>query len=762
MKNYLILFILLIIPLLNYSQAEYIVTFEVVNSQGESVDFAHIIIDQKIVINTNEEGKATIALAEGRHQAIFTHIGYYEKTINFNLEKNQSLQVTLESSTLDVIDIFAKSRDRIDQLEDLKLKDLKSIPSVTGTADVINTLTLLPGVSSAGDGNSGFSVRGGEIYQNAILLDNALVLNPSHLLGVLSTVNTKVVEDIKLYKNHIPAQFGNASASAIDIKIKEGNQDSLRYDLDVGLTNSSILIDGPLTEKLTFMAGARTAYIGVVLLPVYIAYLAGRNEGYANFTFYDYNLKLDYQLSNKEKLSFHIYDSQDYFIGKGRAENISKGSTRYGLRNQIYSLNYKKQLNQGRFLESGISLSSFKTSHRTSIVENLDTDSPDRMRSIRKSPYRLTNAYLAINNNLSSKHLLRYGVQMDYIYSSPAVFKFSENGQSYTQPSTWFHTGSVGAYIDNDYELTESIDLNYGLRLNSYMSTNNLQFVIEPRVRLRKSINDNCFLEASYNKLSQNRVQFSTRSGYYTVEYIFPLSERVRAPITHQWSLSYVQNQMFNNKVNMITSLYYKDINQLTGIDKEIGLANSYGRNYEQYLATNGKGQAFGLELGFTYDDTRNNITLNYHYSRSIRRYEVINNNTWFPHALDRPHETNLIYNYTTSRNWTYLMNFTLNSGTPTTLPTAIVEIGEEPIYFFGERNNYRLPIYHRLDLALIKRYKTKRNREAQFTLAIYNAYFNKIANDVVINKDDIDGNYYMHKLAVFPLLPSFNYNIKF
>lgn len=763
MKKYHLLLILLFLASYAGSQEIINLSLYLIDEEGESVSNCHLIIDDEVRMVGNQFGFISAKIKTGEHKLEVSHISYKKKEVVLNFNRDSTLILVLESNTFAVVDIYADRSRRVEQLEEIAIKNFKEIPGLTGTPDILSAITLLPGVSNGKEGDIGFSVRGGEAYQNAILLDRSLLLNPNHLFGFLSTINAKVVNDVKFYKNHIPSKYGNAGASVVDIDIKDGNKDSIKYDLDLGLTNSGLVIDGPITEKLTFLVGARAAYLGVITSPTYFRYLSGVTESYSNYNFYDYNLKLKYATSPSNRITFHIYRSLDKIIGKSQIPNESRGTSNYGWQNQSYNISQFREFKNGVFWNNSLSYSKYQSKLSVKLEENLSSDVPDFSSSSRNSDYSTTTFQSQVSMNVGQKSLLRLGLYAEQVSFIPVSFEFIEGDRIASFEPVEISLNNLAAYIDNDFQIFPSILINYGIRVNRFLGENLQYWNLEPRISLRKFFGDNTFLEASYNKLSQNRIQFSLKNYAYPLELNIPIGGRIFPPTTQQVGLTLVMNKFLRQNINSIMSVYYKEMTNLTTFQNVIPFTNSFDENYEDYLAFDGIGKAFGFEASFSFEKGFHNILANYHLSRSFRKYSTINESQWFSHEFDRPHEFSLTYSFDTNKKFSYFFHFTLNSGTPTTLPTGVLELSEEiNLYFFKERNNYRLPSYHRADVAISCKLNTRIKNPAKITFSVYNAYYNRNVYDVVVYKNDLNAGFSLKKLSLLPIIPSLTYNKRF
>ena len=734
----------------------------VLNESGEAVISAYVLIDGKSNFATNQYGYLSANLSNGKHKIILQHISYKRKEIIVELKKDTSITIRLEANEIETIEISASGPSKISFLEDISLAEFKEIPAITGEPDVIANLSLLPGVSTANEGNVGFSVRGGETYQNSILIDRSLLLNPSHLFGLLSTVNSKVVNEVKLYKNHIPSRFGNASASVVDIIVKDGNKDSIKTDFNIGITNSGIAINGPISPKLTFLVDARSAYLGLLTSPAYFLFKNNSIPNYTNYNFYDGNLKLRYDFSPSNRITFHVYRSRDNLLAKSNIEEVDFSSFNYFWQSNAFNISQYKQFKSGYFWNNYISYSNYGTELQNEI-ENIIEGESNFISNGRISAFNTVSFQSQISKSVGEKHLLRGGFYGENMNFTPVILRFQENETSSEFSPLEFDIQTFSAFVDNDFLINPNLKLNYGFRFVNYFSGQTHFSNLEPRISLKYDIDDNRFLEGSYNRLSQNRIQFPLLNFGLPLDIIIPVFENILPPITDQLSLSFVQNNLFTDKLNLVTSIYYKNLSRLTTIERLVPIVNNFDENFQDHLAFDGIGVAYGLELSLNYSTAKNDLSINYHLSRSLRRYEEINRGEWFPHEFDRLHELNIIYSRTFGRHWSFYCNLAVFSGAPVTLPTGILEVEEDIFFFtFQERNNFRLSPFHRLNLSIVRKLKHKKGRPYNLSLSLYNAYNSRNPFDANLIREQGSQEFRVNELAVFPIIPSLNYSTSF
>ena len=756
----LILFILFSGCALLHSQQKYNVELNTINEQGEVVSNAYIIIDD-IERITNYAGGSSLRLESGKKNISVSHISYVTYQEEINIQSDTSLYIILNSRSFKTIEINAKKTRRINSLSEINVQTLKNIPGITGNKDLIKALTFLPGVSSTTEGNVNFSVRGAESYQNAILIDRSQTYNISHLFGLLSTINSDIINDVKLYKNHIPSRFGNAGSSVVDISIKRGNNQKLQQKFDIGLTNMNYNLNGPLIkDKLHLNFSFRSAFLGILSSPLYFLYQRGDAEGYANYNLFDGNFKLSYSPTKKDRLSIHLYNSLDWLGAGSRSSKDNENKTSYGWSNRTLNLSYYRNLENGWFLNNFVNYSYFSTK-----LKNQSIDSSTSQESItgfeRINEYNNINAQSELSKGFRNS-VMRFGIHYDYSWFNPLRLVNIIDSETLQAKTNVFNLNTIGLFTDNDIQLNRRTSLNAGARLSIYSNENNVRVIPEPRISVKYEIDTNRFFECSYNRLSQNKVQYPIVNFGLPLEIWIPISQEVLPPVVNHFNLSYVSNNFLVDNLNLSSSIYYKEFNNLTTLRSVLPFFVEFDENYTQYLAKDGQGRALGLEIGLEYSNTILNAYAGYHLARSQRKFEDINEGNWYNFDFNRTHELNSYVDIKLSKKWRFTGSFNLSSGTPVGLPTAYIPVTEnQNLFLFQERNNFRNPLYHRGDIAFTHKKLTKRNRIRKWTFSVYNFYYRQNAYDTTIELSP-SGNFEIVPISVFPIIPTFLYSLEF
>ncbi|MGV6831169.1 MAG: TonB-dependent receptor [bacterium] len=755
---------------------------------GETILGANIILpDLSDGSSTNEYGFYSITIPEGKHKLIISFLGF--KTIeqevvivsdtkmNFVLEEEVS-----QLGTVVIEQNIEKTNIRKPEMSVNKLssKTLKKIPVVLGEPDVIKSLLLLPGVSNAGEGTSGFNVRGGGADQNLILLDEAIVFNTSHLFGLFSVFNTDAIKDLRLYKGGIPARYGGRLSSVLDIYQKEGNKKQFKMNGGIGLISSKLLVEGPLKEnKGSFLLAGRTSYAHLFLQ-------AAGEENTASF--YDLNTKLSYRLNDNNSIYVSGYFGRDNFeFGDSFINNYGNSVTNlrwnhlfsdklFTNLSLIYS-DYYYGLNlavRGFEWESHIINFNLKYDFKHYISNNLKLDygvnniyyhfkpgeiRPDNTNSGINAE-EFTNqyanefaAYIDAEHKLTEKLTLRYGLRWSYFNRlGQDEFRIYENNN----PLLFNEEFQI-------YEGAEPIDIESSSRGESLASFNNF----EPRLALSFLLTDNTSIKASYNRMSQYLHLLSNTNSPTPLDVWTPSGPYIDPQLLDQYALGFYKD-FKDADYSLEVEVFYKNIqNRIDYIDGADLIANE---EIEQVIL-NGEARAYGLEVLLKKNKGKLTGWLSYTLSKSEQRTPGrsntepgINNGEWYNSLWDRPHDISLNTSYVLNEKWTFNGNFIYQTGIPTNLPIGQVEQLGITVPIYGARNVSRLSDYHRLDISATYTPKSNVNRrwKSEWVFGFYNIYNRRNAASYSFEENRETGQNEAIRTSIFGIVPSISYNFKF
>lgn len=736
---------------------------------------------------TDENGNFSLRLASNNYTVRVTYVGYrsIEKSLKLTHNVNHQFQLEIDTQTLEEVVVTDQSRAvniKKPQMSvnHLSMQQIKQIPVAMGEADPLKALMTFPGVSNAGEGSSGFNVRGGAADQNLILLDGAPIYSDSHLLGFFSVFNADAVNSLELYKGGIPSKFGGRVSSVLDVHQQQGNYNDMEAAGGIGLISSRLLLKGPiLKDKLSYMIAGRASYAHLFLK------LADNDN---SAMFYDINTRLNYQIDQNNSIYFSGYSGSDVF---DLADNFN---TTYG--NLMGNLGWKHTFSNSL----GSDLSVFYSDYRFELAINTEDF---QWKSAIKS-YGLKYDWI---HHLADRFLLNYGVQGTYYDFNPGTLEpqSSDSQFNYRQLDKKYAVESA-AYLDIEHKLTDKVNLRYGLRYSLYYRYGEEEILtyaqnkpviynpiyniyekaeptgsvaygsgerianfnnFEPRISLSYAISQKQSFKASYNRMAQYIHIVSNSQSPTPMDIWTPSGPFIKPQILNQYALGYFRN--FDNKMYSIEAeVFYKKVkNRIDYVDGANLLANN---NIEQVLL-NGKARAYGLELLLRKNKGDFTGWLAYTLSRAEQKTVGISegepgiaNGNWYVSPYDKLHNFNIVGNYQLTDKWSFSGNFSLQSGQPITYPNGYYEFGDIHIPNFNMRNENRLPLYHHLDLAATYTPRPKKTSgwRGSWVFSIYNIYSRKNAASIRFTTNEDTGINEARRLSIFGIVPSISYNFKF
>ena len=737
---------------------------------GEGLISANVFVTELGTGTTsNEYGFFSVTIPKGKYEVQFSYIGYKKETIDIDLNLSVSMNVELSPESFEINEVVVEGK-RADQnvkstemgTTEIVPKELQAVPVILGEADILKTLQLLPGVSQAGDGNSGYFVRGGNIDQNLILLDEATVYNPSHLFGFFSVFNSDAIKNAKMIKGNMPAEYGGRISSVLDIKMKEGNNKNWRFSGGIGLISSRLLIEGPIVkDKVSFLISGRRTYADL-FIP-----LAG-DETLSNtqLYFYDLNLKANYKISNSDKIFLSGYFGRDV-LGYEDQFGFDWGNITGTLRwNHLFS----------EKLFSNTSLIFSDYNYQVSIMDD-DID------------FNVTSGIRDVN----------FKTDFQYFYNSENRFRFgfigfhhtflpgdieSDGGtiNSYTVPNKYGI--ELAAYISHETDLTSRLKLNYGLRYSTYLNMGpgtvytydednfptsatiyesgeviNNYGGFEPRIAATYLIDETSSLKGAFARNYQYIHLLSTSTTSTPIDVWLPTTDIVKPEIANQVSLGYFKN-FADNQYESSVEVYYKDLENQ--IEYENGADLYFNEQIESQLVF-GKGYAYGIE--FYLKKNFGNLTgwISYTLSKTEREFPDINDGNPFPARQDRTHDFSITAIYKLSKWWTLSANWIYYTGDAVTFPSGKYIVDGNTLNLYTERNGYRMPDYHRLDVGVTMILSKGKSSEMSLTFSLYNAYNRKNAYTITFRESEANPiNTEAVRLALFGIVPSITFNFSF
>lgn len=723
---------------------------------GETILRATVVVDGKNTgVTTNDYGFFSITLPDGKYTLIISAVGMETRTIDVNLYNNLPLQVTMELQGTQLQDatVVAQARGRSIRgtqmgVEHLSTREIKNVPVLFGERDVLKTLQLLPGVKPVSQGTSGLSVRGGSADQNLILLDEAPVYNAAHLLGFFSTFNSDAIKDVTLYKGGMPAQYGGRLSSVVDVRMNDGNNQDFHASGGLGVISAKINLEGPLQkDKSSFLFSARRTYADM--------FLKLSNDSSVNknsLYFYDLNGKLNFTLGSKDKLFLSGYFGRDnmssadiFGLNWGNATSTLRWNHTFGPRffsntSLIYSYyNYKL-----RFNNNGTNFNVLSELRDWNIKEELQF-------------------YINPRNNI------RVGFNSIYHTLNPGVLTGGSDKSGVNDTAFQKRYGLESAvFAGNSWKASEKWNISYGGRLsifNALDSTGKLSSTVKtyvnPEFRLAVSyqMNEASSVKASYVDNTQNmHLISSTNAGFPTDQWVVS-NHLIKPEKSHQVSLGYYKN-LRENAYELTVETYYKALENQ--IDYKDG-ANLLGNGTIETELLFGKGRAYGAEWLFRKKTGRLTGWIGYTLSRSEKQIPGINEGKWYKAVQDRTHDISIVGMYKLNQKWTLSANWVYTTGNAVSFPSGKYKEDGRTVYYYSERNGYRMPAYHRLDLSASVQLKERKHYSSELAFGVYNAYNRNNAFIITFRDNKTDpSRTEAVQTTLFGAVPFISYNFKF
>lgn len=717
---------------------------------------------------TDRNGRFALDLPKGEQELLFSYMGYDTQSIKLNLTGNLKRDVTMNQASLQLDEVIITSKRADASVTDpqtgvtqMEVQQLNKLPVLMGERDVIKSLELMPGVKSAGEGSTGFFVRGGTADQNLIMLDNVSIYNASHLMGFFSTFNSDVLRDVALYKGPIPAQYGERLSAILDVQQRSGDMQDYRLSGGIGLISSKINVEGPIQKgKSSFLLGARRTYADAM------ARLSGIEEAKnAYLYFYDLNMKLYFALSDKDQLSVSGY--------LGRDKMVLKNVGDIGWGNAFVNAKWVRNINPNWLSTASLLYNQYSYGYKMDMGMQIDGDAV-----VRDYGFKQEFQYHPNTNSL-----WRVGFQSTYHDIDPGKFHLNSDIQN-TVNLYDRYSWENGLYISNQQKLGDHLEVLYGLRLSTFSAmgkgeyyelNENYEVVdsvwhssgkfvktyihLEPRLSAVYKFNDVSSVKASYARTTQNMHLLTYVAQGTPFDRWTSSSNNIKPQIADQFTIGYFRN--FNNNLyELSVEAYYKNMkNQIDFKDH----AEFQGYDVIDTEIRCGKGRAYGVEFMLKKRVGRLNGWISYTLSKSEKKIDGINENRWYNAYQDRTHDISVVGIYELNRKWTLSAAWKYYTGNAITYPSGKYQIDGRDVMYYAERNGYRAPAYHRLDLGATCLLKKTRKFESELAFSLYNAYGRRNAYMIQFKTNEDDpSKTSAYRFALFTYVPSISWNFKF
>lgn len=756
----------------------------------DSLSNENLIGTSLVVIETgkgaisNSYGFVSITLEEGEYELIYSFIGYgsIQKRVSLHSDIKMDIHLSESSNELEEVVIVSDEIDRVtNKLQSGKMEvsvnSIRKMPGFLGENDVIKSLQSIPGVQFYSDGSTIFHVRGGARDQNLLLIDDAPIYNPAHLLGIFSVFTPDALNSVEIYKGDMPAAFGGRLSSVVDVKMKEGNQNRLSFSGNTGLVATTLNLEAPLFKKKgSFFISGRRSHLKWLI--------ANNSSSLAQLYFTDLNIKANYRLNENNRIFISLYSGMDKLEDQDRALQSSgitwlngAGNIRWNhvfgprlfsntsLIFSKYDYNLYTSYQLRNRWNSQIGLSALKTdfsfymnpentirfgayfgSHQYFPGNFLSGDKVDPLISGVPAKYTNENAlYISNEQQLGEKVSVRYGVRL----------------------SNWVNRGeSIEYSYDEEYNVTDTSYYASGVKYNNYFS-------FEPRLSFKYQFSSRFSGKLSFTRNSQNEYLITNSiSPFTSLEVWLPAGPNIRPMTSNQVSAGFTWRSVKKPIYVDVEAFYKKMDNYISYVDHAYMLFNPFVENQLRY----GEGNAYGAEFLLKKVSGKWNGWLSYAYTRTLLKIQDVNDNSVFPSNYDRPHSFGIYVFHQLKPRFEISANWVYNSGAPITTPTGYYYYNDYQVPFYNERNNDRLPDYHRLDLAAELRLNklNKKNRHS-LRISVFNFYGKKNPFSINFNKViDEEGNIYIPSnyfenpdlvstmMYVYGMVPSISYHFKF
>lgn len=790
--------VLLLITQLLYAQTFTIRGFVSDQANGERLLNANVY-EQKVNRGTvtNNFGFYSLTFPAGRYSIACSFVGYQSQLLTINLQRDTvidfKLAVKADMAEIKVIGQKVESQLTSTQMSrmDVPMEKVQSLPAFLGEADVIKTIQLLPGVQSGSEGTSGLYVRGGGPDQNLILLDDVPVYNAEHLFGFFSVFNPDAIKSVSFYKGGFPARYGGRLSSVLDIRMKDGNDKELHGNFSIGLISSKLNLEGPLGKgKTTFNLSARRTYIDLLARPLINKTSKGKDAG--GYYFYDLNAKLTHKFSDRSRIYLSAYNGLDKAYAHHNSKDTWNGETMQnkedlgiGWGNITTALRWNYLFSNRLFANTTITYSRylFDVNEKT-VNKNLTTGEYGDLFGLN---YRSGIEDLALKMDFdyfpNPDHRIKYGGNIIDHTFRPGILAYHETqakGNLDSKTDTALGNPNIRAqemyaYFEDNIDLTARLSVNVGLHSSAFFVDDTFYASLQPRVSARWLAFNHLSFKAAYSKMSQNIHLLSSSTISLPTDLWLPTTKKVKPQTSHQFALGTVYQ--VNPAIDFSIEGFYKSMNHLLEYKEGasfIGASTGWEDKVEM-----GKGWSYGAEVLLQKNTGKTTGWIGYTWSKAERQFDNLNWGRKFYARYDRRHDVSFVMTHTFSKKFDIGLTWVYGTGNAVTLPTQNINAAPIPFSsnsylgyqnqyeYYGQRNNYRMPSYHRMDVGF-NFHKQKKHGIRTWNISAYNAYgrqnpyFLYFESTTPSEAQATGKSRKLNQLSLFPIIPSFSYSYKF
>ena len=698
-------------------------------SSGESLIGVNVYSKSLSVgTTTNNFGFYSLTVPEGEFDINFSFIGYSDYTKNLSIKTDLELNTRLVLSSEIIKEVILT--DQISNVEQTQTSvisvpviQIKSMPALLGEIDVLKSIQLLPGVQSGSEGSSGFYVRGGGPDQNLILLDGVPVYNASHLFGFFSVFNIDAIKNVKLTKGGFPARFGGRLSSVLEIDMKEGNMKEFKGEGSIGLISSKLALEGPIVkDKASFMISGRRTYADLLL-----NLFQPSPDATGGYYFYDLNAKLNYKISNTDRIYLSGYFGDDIFGLNFNESGNDEFIFGLGWGNKTTAFRWNHVFNNKLFSNTTLTYSRYSFD-----IDQGFSSSDSNFEFSYISGLRDFGAKIDFEYSLNPNHSFKFGyshtyhdffpgeLSLDFNYDETdidTVFQFSDDLQAH----------DLFLYVEDEIKVNERLKMNLGTHLALFSIKDSTYLKLQPRFSARYLINEKWSLKASYAEMQQNLHLLTNSSVGLPTDIWVPATDSVKPQQSKQFALS-INTNFLDGILEASIEGYYKKMDDLVSYKE--GSSFWDAQSWESSVETGGEGKSYGLELFLQKKKGKTTGWIGYTLSWTYRRFNNINFGDWYSYKYDRRHDISIVLSHKFSDKIDIGATWVYGTGNAITFPQATYwsyPSGPQGQYiqtldYYGERNSTRMNPYHRFDLG-VNFHKQKKNYERTISLSIYNLY---------------------------------------
>ena len=730
---------------------------------------------------TNVYGFYSITLPAGEYEISYSYVGYTAKVVSLKLDKDKVINIALEvSNEIEEVEVKADAINRIQKqtqmsMNEISVRQIKSLPVFLGEQDILKTIQLLPGVQSGSEGSSGFYVRGGGPDQNLILLDGVPVYNASHLFGFFSIFNPDAINHVKLYKGGFPARHGGRLSSVLDIRMKDGNMKEFHGEGSIGLISSKLSLEGPIVkDKTSFIVSARRTYIDLLTKP-----FIPEEEVEPYYFFYDINTKVNHRFSNKSRLYLSLYMgldkfgatyNDDYSWDDSQSKETIDDFLDWG--NLIGAMRWNYIFSPKLFSNTTITYSRYKYEIENNIeseeTENGVTRKYGYFQNF-SSGIKDWTAKIDFDFIPEPNHYIRFGGGNIYHTFTPGVNQVKVDLEAHNLDTAFGsrnqYANELFFYFEDDWKITEQLKVNAGFHTTAFFVNGKEYFSFQPRISGRLLLSEKNSVKLSYSQMNQYLHLLTNPTMGLPTDLWVPTTDKIKPEKAHQVALGYAHTLPKNLELSV--EGYYK---KMDGLIEYIDGSSFFGNDKDwQNKVESGKGWSYGVEVLLEKKTGKLTGWIGYTLSKTERQFEEISQGEVFPYKYDRRHDVGLAAVYHFSDRFDMGLVWVYGTGNAFTfgldqyqLPNGIAnsDFWYNEVEHIEYRNNYRMPAYHRMDLSLnLSKEKTWGTRK--WSLSVYNAYNRKNPFYLYLDEKE-DGTKGFNQISLFPIIPTLTYSFRF